>query len=134
MSGNPRGSELRAERGNPSQRDHSRKSATEKIKEGKAPVPGALRSGGGSQECPGRRASKRQNFWVLLGAGKISFKRECITFACFSLKKKKKKAAGKKKKNMGGTENSALGPFPPLFLSLGRRIQEKGFAFLGERY
>ena len=47
MSGNPRGSELRAERGNPSQRDHYRKSATEKIKEGKAPVPGAPRSGVG---------------------------------------------------------------------------------------
>ena len=48
---------------------------------------------------------------------------------CLLLLKKKKKAAGKKKKNMGGTENSALGPFPPLFLSLGRRIQEKGFDF-----
>lgn len=84
LSGNPRGSELRAERGNPSQRDHSRKSATEKIKEGKVPVPGAPRSGGGSQECPGKRASKRQNFWVLLGAGVVSLKRECITFACFS--------------------------------------------------
>ena len=81
---------------------------------------------------PRKEGLKETEFLDALRSRSSFFKKR-MYHLCLLLLKKKKKAAGKKKK-MGGTENSALGPFPFLFPSLGRRIQEKGFAFLGERY